>query len=948
MRRLLTLFAVLFAPLVFAEPLAIPFPHTSSDLKLDPAVKFGTLPNGLRYLVRANPEPKQRASLRLLVEAGAVHETDDQQGLAHFLEHLAFNGTTHYPPGTLIEFFQRMGMNFGGDTNASTWYHRTLYLLELPDTQPATLIEGLRVFTDYAGGMLLKTEEIDRERGTILSEKRSRDSVGDRTNRAIQGFLLAGTVFDRRDVIGPVDVIQKAGRERFADFYNTWYRPEAMAVVIVGDVSVDAVIQELTTAFSPLKPRGPVRPAPDLGKVPAFKGIQVFHHHESEAPATTVTLATISPWQKPADTGAQRLAELPRNFAHAIINRRLAILAKQENAPFTNGSCGAGEAYNFYRQTTLALSCRADQWPAALAVADQELRRALEHGFQPPELAEVVANFRNSLDQSVKSARTRRSDALADELTEALLDREVWTTPADDLALYEPALQTITIDACLAALRDHWSPPHRLVLVTGNAVLPAGAAAQTLITQTYEKSQTVPVTPPKVVSANPWFYTDFGPPGKVTQRQEIADLDITLVTFDNGVRLNLKKTAFEANLIRASVRLGAGRLTEPASQPGLAFYLSQIYNQGGLGRHSADDLRRILAGKNVGASFGASEDAFILNGATNREDLVLELQLITARITDPGFRPEAPRQARKAIEQIYLSFEHTAGGPFNLQVAKLLANGDHRFGLPPQSEILNRTVDEVKAWVLPELAHGALEIALVGDLEIEATIAAVAATLGALPPREVKPAHATARTVSFPAKPFAMEYFVATEIPKGELSLYWPTTDSRDIARARRLNLLSEVFSDRLRVKVRQELGDAYSPGARHSSSETYPGYGYIQASVTIDPPRAQDVATIIVKIAADLATQGVTTDELTRAKQPVLTSLRESARTNQYWLSSVLARAQEKPEVLDWCRQRYADNEAITATELSALAQAYLGPDRVSRVTIGPGKSAAPADPVR
>src|SRR5215207_8101884 len=162
-------FVLAFATCVATAAATIPFPHEKSDLKMDPTATFGTLPNGMRYVVRANKEPKERASLRLLVEAGAVHEKDDQQGLAHFLEHMAFNGSTHYAPGTLVEFFQRMGMSFGGDTNASTGFDRTVYMLELPDVKDATIAEGIQVFSDYAGGLLLESKEIEKERGIILS-----------------------------------------------------------------------------------------------------------------------------------------------------------------------------------------------------------------------------------------------------------------------------------------------------------------------------------------------------------------------------------------------------------------------------------------------------------------------------------------------------------------------------------------------------------------------------------------------------------------------------------------------------------------------------------------------------------------------------------------------------------------------------------------------------------
>ena len=355
---------------------AIPFPQTASDLKPDPAATFGTLPNGLRYVIRANREPKTRASLRLLVEAGALHEHDDQQGLAHFLEHMAFNGSTHYAPGTLVKFFQRLGMDFGGDTNASTSFDRTLYLLELPDTKDETLAEGLRVFGDYAGGLLLTAAEIERERGVILSEKRSRDSVGYRTSLATRRFLLAGTRFIERDIIGTDDVLKQAQRDRFTAFYDGWYRPERMAVVIVGDIDPAAVERQIKATFAGLKPRAPAPAEPDLGQLPARTGVKAFYHYEVEAPSTRVGLSTIVPYRREPDTAANRLQHLPRALAHAIISRRLSILAKKENAPFTVGSAGAGEAENFYRQTSVSLNCKAEQWDAALAVGEQELRRA--------------------------------------------------------------------------------------------------------------------------------------------------------------------------------------------------------------------------------------------------------------------------------------------------------------------------------------------------------------------------------------------------------------------------------------------------------------------------------------------------------------------------------------------------------------------------------------------
>ncbi|HMJ05241.1 MAG TPA: insulinase family protein, partial [Chthoniobacterales bacterium] len=909
---------------------APPFPQEGSDLKPDPAAHFGKLPNGLRYVILPNHEPKDRASLRLLVLAGSLQETDDQRGLAHFLEHMAFNGSAHYAPGTLVQFFQRMGMSFGGDTNANTGFDRTVYLLELAHADDATIAEGLGVLGDYAGGLLLTKEEIDRERGVILSEKRAGDSVPYRTFIAKFEAMLGTTLLPKHVPIGLPEVITKAERDRFLDYWNTWYRPEKMVVVVVGDFSDERAVEKLVASeFARLTPRAPARPEPSLGELARFDGIRTIFHAEPEAPATTVSLTTLTPFAREPDTAARQVKRLPRWLALAMLNRRFAILAKKEGAPFVAASASVSEQFNFLREAGVDVSCKPEQWPAALAVGEQELRRALEHGFTAAELTEAAANMANQLEQAVKTAPTRHSNRRANEIVQSVLDGEVLTTPADDLALLKPALEKITPDDCRAALRDAFAGNGRFVMVTGNAKLPENATSA--ITDAYATAHAVAVAPPAQDEKSAWSYTDFGPAGEIARRERVEDLDLELVTFKNGVRLNLKKTDFEAGRISVMARIGSGGLTEPANQRGLAALAGGTFTAGGLGRHSADDLRNLLAGKNVGWQFRPDSDAFTFSSGTTADDLLLDLQLLTAHLTDPGYRPEALRQARKGLEQMYLSFAHTAHGPISTEVANLLANGDPRFGLPAKEVMLARNLEEEKAWLTPQLTKGALEVAIVGDLDIEAAIAAAARTIGALPPREVKPTLDDLKKVAFPGEPFAKDYAIDSEIPKGALLLYWPTDDALAAPRSRRLSLLASILNDRLRVEVREKMGGTYSPHVGSSASDTFPGYGYFAASIDVDPAAAKKMSEVVINLADDLAERGVTADELNRARLPLLTALKQSLRSNGYWLGAVLAKAQEKPEVLAWARSRIEDVEAITTEELSALAKKYLGRARVS-----------------
>src|SRR5437763_603943 len=286
----LLLFAFPAVPVAVAKVKAavaetIAFPQQESDLKPDPAARFGRLENGVRYIILSNHEPKDRASLRLLVLAGSLQEKEDQRGLAHFLEHMAFNGSTHYPPGTLVEVFERMGMKLGADANANTSFDHTLYLLDLAHSDDATLAEGLRVFRDDADGLLLTDDEINRERGVILSEKRARDSIGYRTFVARFDAMLGTTLLPRRLPIGLTDVIANARRERVVHFWNTWYRPEKMVLVVVGDFpDAGAVEKMIATQFADLKARAPARPEPSLGEPAKFDGVRAFFHPEPEAP----------------------------------------------------------------------------------------------------------------------------------------------------------------------------------------------------------------------------------------------------------------------------------------------------------------------------------------------------------------------------------------------------------------------------------------------------------------------------------------------------------------------------------------------------------------------------------------------------------------------------------------------------------------------------------------
>jgi zinc protease len=932
-----------------AAPLTAPaadWPHVTSDIPVDPAVTWGRLDNGLRYAILPNAEPKDRVSVRLLIESGSLMETDAQRGLAHFIEHMGFNGTRNYPPGQLIEYFQRLGMAFGPDTNASTGLERTMYQVELPKNDADSLREAFKALRDYADGNLFLPEEIEQERGVILAEKRDRDSADYRAMEAEWHFLMPHSILPDRMPIGTEGVIRTATREQFLDFYNTWYRPERMALVVVGQVDPAAVAPLVAAAFGDMKGLAPARPEPELGTIDMPQDVRAFVHRDAELPRITASIQTLEPYAFEPDTAANRLKYLPRQLAYTMLNRRLEELAKKEGAPFTSANTETNEMLDFLSNSSVEfVTTKPEQWRPALAMAEQELRRALEHGFQPAELREATANMATMLDNAVQQAPTRRSPALSAGLANTILHKNVFEHPSTTRELYRGALATVTVDDCLAALRAAWSAAGRRVVVSGNLPAEVDAAA---VVAAYGESHATAVSAPAKIDNATWGYTDFGPAGAITARREIADLGIVQVDFANGVTLNLKKTDFQASTILITARLGGGLLTLPADKPGLDLFTSAAAGLMGLGKHSSDDLRRILAGRSVGAALAVGKNAFVVSGKTTPKDLELELQLLAAQATDPGYRPEAERLLKRSLAQVYARLGHMPEGAFQLEIERALASDDPRFGLPPMETLARYTMADVRAWLAPELAKGTLELSIVGDIDIEATIALAARTFGAIPARSAKPAYDAQRRVAFPAAGTAQERKVQTEIARGTVYVFWPTDDALDAPRNRRLGLLSSVIEDRLRLKIREGLGGAYSPQAGNDGSDTFPGYGYMLVQIGVDPAQAPAILAAVREIAESLRTGGITEDELQRAKQPILTQIAESARTNPYWLGAVLSSCRELPQRLDWARTRTADVTAITREEINAFAAKYLLPERlVSYVVLPePMPAAAPTAP--
>ena len=893
----------------------------ASDVPVDPNIVFGVLPNGMKYALLKNSTPKDSVILRMRFDVGSFAEADDQRGLAHFLEHMAFNGSTHVPEGEMVKLLERKGLAFGADTNASTGFDQTVYQLDLPGASDDLIDTGLMLMRETASELTIDPAAVDRERGIILSERRARDtyqlrSVIDQLDFQMQGMKVASRI-----PVGTEEVIKTAPAARIRDLYDRYYRPERATLVMVGDFDPAAIEAKIKARFADWKGRGPAGADPDIGK-PDYARAEAADDFVDPAIQDSVTIAQVRPWVIEPDTKAKRANDLAEDIGEGIVSRRLAKIALGENSPILAGYFNDSDGWKVFEQVTVGAIAKEGAWKEALALVEQETRRAVEHGFTQAEVDEQLANRRTALKNAVAGVTTRRSDGIADALIDVADGDNVFVRPETSQALFDAAAPALTADAVSAAFRKRmagFSAP--LARVTAKAPIEGGTGA---ILGALNASQKVAVAAPAAATSAAFAYDNFGTPGKVVSDSRIDDLGIRRIRFANNVMLNIKKTDFQKDRVYLSLRVDGGNLLATRDDP-TKVALMGSFVVGGLEAHSFDDLRTILAGKTVGSSFGSDTDAFGGAALTSPEDFALQAKLMAAYLTHPGYRADGLALLRRVLPQQYAANDATPSAVLGRDTGGILANNDPRAQTPPLATMMALDWDKLKPAVADSLSHGAIEVGVVGDIDEQAAIDAIAATLGALPERRAAfDPHTAARV-----REYATDRSERTLIHKGpaeqaELRVYWPARDDSDLVEAMRLNLLSRVMQLMLTEELREKLGETYSPGAGVSLSDEYPGYGHLFAASNIDYKDIATTRTAIFAIANDLRDKPVDADLLDRARKPLLESMTKARRENGYWLPYV-SEATSKEARLDRSRKSIAIVEAVTPVELQALAKHYL-----------------------
>lgn len=903
-----------------------------SDVPLEAGWKFGQLPNGMRYIIRANALPKGTAMVRMQIKAGSIDESESERGFAHFVEHMAFNGSTHVPEGEMVKLLEREGLAFGADTNASTGFDNTTYKLDLPRTDPKLIDTSLMLMRETVSELTISESAVSRERGVVLSEMRDRNTYALRNLVDQLDFMLPGSLVAKRLPIGTRQSLDGATAAGLRAFWAREYVPAHTTLVVIGDFDPVQVEAQIKARFGNW-PSKKAEPQPKFGPMTLDLAgkTDVFI---DPALAERVTVSRKGKWLVEPDTLAQRREDLLRSVAYGIINRRLQRMTLQANPPFRAAGFGTDSLFREGRETELIVDTVDGQWRSGLIAAGTEYHRALTYGFTAAEVAEQVANLRTSFRNAAEGAATRNTGALVNVAERLIDDEMVPSSPVESAKRFEALAPGITPENVLAALQREALPLNQPLIRFQGRVAPLGEGAG--LQSAWSEAMQAPISAPKAAAVAEFGYTNFGTPGTVTADTRNAALGIRQIRFANGVRLNIKRTDLEKDRVLVRTSVDGGNMLNTRANP-MVTKMAGVLSLGGLGKHSKDELDTIFAGRNVSANYVPNDETFTANAATTPRDLELEFQYLTAQITDPGWRSEGEVLFQQSVNNYFASLRATPGGALGADLGGIISDNDPRFSLGLVEDWRKLTFARLKADIDDRLKNGAIEIGVVGDVDEEQVIALVGKTFGALPKREAefKP-YADNRDRSFTAdrKPRVLRHTGAKD--QALLTMTWPTRDGEDPQAEAELMLLGRVAQLEMTDTIREKLGKAYSPGASSGTSRVWRGFGTFQVSASVDvkevaPTRAAMLATIV-----ELRDVPLGADVLQRAKAPVLEAYDNLLKTNGGWLGLV-SRSQSQPDRIErfmLARDRIA---AITPQQLQALARLYLIPGSGLEVLVLP-----------
>ncbi|MGE5815737.1 MAG: M16 family metallopeptidase [Acidobacteriota bacterium] len=905
-------------------------------IPFDPAVTTGTLPNGLKYYVRHNGRPEKRVAMRLVVKAGSLDEADDQQGLAHMLEHMAFNGTTHFKPGELVSYFESTGTRLGPHVNAYTSFGETVYMLQLPTDKPEIVAKGFTALSDYAGGMTLNPKEIDKERGVVLEEWRLGLGAQSRIRDKQIPVLYYHSRYAERLPIGKPEVLKSFKPERLRAFYKTFYRPDRMAVVVVGDLDVAAVEKSIREAFGGLKnPSTPLPPRKD--DVPLHTEELVNVATDAEAQRSSVTIIR----KRPADPDGRvrdYRRDLVRQLISQMINDRFEELAQKPDAKFL----GAGAFGD-------SLSPKVDTFDLAASVPDggiergmvavaTEAERVRQFGFSATELERVKKSVLPQYERAYAERDKTESASFADEYVRNFLNGEPSPGIAYELELVKTYVPTISLEEVNTMAKSLLAEGSTVVLAVSpqkpNITIPA---ADQLVAD-LKKTETAPVTAWTETATRQELLQQKPTPGTVASRREIPELGVTVVTFSNGVEAWLKPTDFKNDQVLFTMYARGGTSLASPERFVEASFSSGFAMLSGVAGLKATDLPKILAGKLANASPFMSLSTHGIGGSSTPGDLETALQLLYAEFTQPGDDPDAFAMMKRQLDAAVVNRQQNPGAVFGQRVAQI--NSSNHYTTQPLTTERVAALDQsaMTSFYKERFTNAAdFTLFMVGNIKVEEVLPLLAQYVGGLPSTGKAASEFKDVGIKFPASVVRETVKKGTE-PKTQTVITFDAEPPVDELEAVKLNAAVDVLEIALRDILREQLGQTYTVSADYTDARPQEGTGRVMITFGAAPENAAAMTDRVLQEIKRMQSEPASADYVNRSKETSRRGLETSQKQNQYWLGALQSKhlMRRDPLLILKAGERI---DVVTPATVQEMFKKYFNFDRYTVVTLVPEK---------
>jgi len=931
-----TAWAVLVGFLVTGVGVAVAKP-----LPTDPANKEGKLDNGLRWIYRKHDNPPGKMALLIHVDTGSLNEKESQRGLAHFMEHMCFNGSEHYEPGELVKYWESIGMEFGADANASTGFDATRYMLFLPDTDLEEIDTALMTLSDYVFGAKLIPEEIEKERNVVMEEWRRGQGADQRIRDQMFKQVFDGTRFSERLPIGVPEVIKTAGRDEFVDYYRTWYRPERMTLIIVGDTDPEPIIPAINKWFGQYKPEVPAREPKKAGFKP-FEEMRGFVFTDPELAGCSVEILNVGESRPPVTTTEQFRESLIERVGSWIVNRRYEERVQKGEASYRFARAAVTNFFNDAMVVFGSAQGEPEDWNKMLDEVITEIDRANEHGFTKRELELAKKEIKAGAERAVETESTRSGRGLMFSITQSVGDKEPFMSAGQELEIISDQLAGITIDEVDKAFRKHFDKDTYAVVVempekesiaipTSEDVLAATRAAFARKTEPIKESAGASELLAKAPE-----------PGKIVESTVDDDLGVTSAWLENGVRVHHRFMDYKKDSVLVGVTFAGGSIEEKEGQYGITEALTgALSRQPATQRLSSTDVRDLMTGKNIDVRVSAGPDSLNVSISGSPKDLETGLQLFHAVTTEGKIEDTALSNWKKGTLEMLDRFQRFPEFKAQEALVKILTGGDPRLQIAPTpKQIESVSLEKAQAWFDRICREAPIEVAVVGDIDKETAMQLVTRYIGSLPKRE-RNAERLDKLRDLPRKPgpYVEKVKVDSVTPRAMAIAGFLSCEAKDIHDSRAMAIASQVLTSRVIKEIRENQSLVYSIRARNAPSQAYRDAGQFVAQAPCDPENADKVVEVAHSIFADFAKSGPTDEELDNAKKQIENNLDESMKEPRYWMG-VLNDLNYRKRSLEDEKAELTAYRKFSGNEVVEVFRKYYTPQRKFRAIAVPAKS--------